>query len=64
MDFTVLENTQGSSLYARHEEAERKDKMAEREESNRKKGSQGRGLEPDTIRLSIVRNLSEAVHLF
>lgn len=41
-----------------------KDKMAEREESNRKKGSQGRGLEPDTISLSIVRNLSEAAHLF
>lgn len=41
-----------------------KDKMAEGEESNRKKGSQGRGLEPDMIRLSIVRNLSEAVHLF
>lgn len=37
MDVTVLENTQGSSLYACHEETERKDKMAEREESNRKK---------------------------
>lgn len=41
-----------------------KDKMAEREESNRKKGSQGRGPEPDMISLSIVRNLSEAAHLF
>lgn len=63
MDFTVLDNTQGgSSLYACHEETERKGQDGgERGEQQKE---QGRGPEPDMISLSIVRNLSEAAHLF
>ncbi|EGV93203.1 hypothetical protein I79_012887 [Cricetulus griseus] len=65
MDFTVLENTRGVQVCMLVMKKQRgKDKMVEREESKQRRGLTGRGLEPDMIRLSLVRNLSEAVHLF
>lgn len=65
MDFTVLENTQGgSSLYACHEETGRKGQDGGERGEQQKEGLPGRGPEPDTVSLSIVRNLSEAAHLF
>lgn len=53
MDFTVLDSTQGcSSLYACHEETEGRTRWREREPTE--DGSQGRGPEPDMIRLSLI----------
>lgn len=58
------EHPGGSSLYACHEETERKGQDGGERGEQTETGSQGRGLEPDMIRLSLVRNLSEAVHPF
>lgn len=54
MDFTVLDSTQGcSSLYACHEK-QRGGQDGGRENQQRTDGSQGRGPEPDMIRLSLI----------